>query len=67
MTLKAVRHIEFQENSVREGVQDKSISVSHVANKDNMNNIFTKEMRNVAHFCRLYDSFMPHLTTCHPR
>ena len=61
MTLKAVRHIELRENSVREWVQDKSISVSHVAGKDNVSDIFTKEMRDVAHFCRLRDSFMSRL------
>ena len=58
MTLKAICHIELKEKSVREWVQDKSIKVLHVAGKDNVSNIFTKEMRNVAHFCRLRDSFM---------
>ena len=61
MTLKAVRHIELRENSVREWVQDKSIKVSHVAGIDNVSDIFTKEMRDVSHFCRLRDSFMSRL------
>ena len=61
MTLKAMRHIELRENSVREWVQDKSIKVSHVAGIDNVSDIFTKKMRNVSHFCRLRDSFMSRL------
>ena len=56
MALKAIRHIELREKSVREGVQDKSIKVLHVAVKDSVSNIFPKEMRDVAHFCRLGDS-----------
>ena len=58
MTLKATHHIELRENSVREWVQDKSLKVLHVAGKDNVSDIFTKEMRDVAHFCRLCDAFM---------
>ena len=58
MTLKAMRHIELRENSVREWVQDKSIKILHVEGKNNVSNIFTKEMRDVAHFCRLRDSLM---------
>ena len=62
MTLKALRHIELRENSVREWVQDKSIKVLHVAGKDNVSDIFTNEMRDMAYFCRLRDSFMCRLT-----
>ena len=40
---------------------DKSIKVSHVAGIDNVSDIFTKEMRDVSHFCRLRDSFMSRL------
>ena len=58
MTLKAMRHIELRENSVREWVQDKSIKILHVEGKNNVSDIFTKEMRDVTHFCRLRDSFM---------
>ena len=58
MTLKALRRIELREISVREWVQDKSIKVLHVAGIDNVSGIFTKEMRDVAHFCRMRDSFM---------
>ena len=58
MLLKAVRHIQLRENLMREWVQDKSIKVSHVAGKDNVSDIFSKEMRDMAHFCRLRDPFI---------
>jgi hypothetical protein len=56
--LKAAWHIELRENSVREWIQDKTISVKHVAGKINPAVIFTKEMRDGAHSRRLRDSFM---------
>ena len=62
MTLKATRYVELRENSVREWVQDKSLKILHVSGKDNVSDIFTKEMRNVAHFCRFYDAFMCQLS-----
>ena len=53
MTSKAACHIELRENSVRQWVQDKTLSVKDVAGKTNLANIFTKEMRDGAHFRRL--------------
>ena len=44
MTLKAIRHIELTENSVHEWVQDNSIKVLHMAGKDNVSDIFTKNI-----------------------
>ena len=58
VTMKNVRHMELRENSVREMVQDKSVNVLHVAGKCNPSDIFTKEMKDGAHFRRLRDSFM---------
>ena len=58
MTLKAIRHMEFKENSVREWVQDATLTVSHVIGKDNVSDIFTKEIRDASHYCRLRDAFM---------
>jgi hypothetical protein len=55
MTSKAARHIELRNNSVCEWVQDKTLNVKHVAGKVNPADIFTKEMRNGAHFRRLWD------------
>ena len=58
MTTKGNRHIENRENSTREWVADGTITVTHVAGKCNVSDIFTKEMRDAANFRRLHDSFM---------
>ena len=75
MTSKAACHIKLCKNSVREWVQDGTIEVEHVSGKINPADIFTKEMRDSAHFCRLRNSFMSRLsdfyelihTCCSPR
>ncbi len=53
MTSKAAYRIELRENSVREWVQNKTINVRHVSGKINLADIFTKEMRDGAHFRHL--------------
>jgi hypothetical protein len=58
MTSKAAHHIELRENSIREWVQDKTLNLLHVAGKVNPADIFTKEMKDSAHFHHLRDSFM---------
>jgi len=62
MTSKAARNIELHKNSVQEWVQNKTINVQHVSGKINPADIFTKEMRDGAHFRRLQDSFMSRLS-----
>ena len=44
MTSKAARHIEFQENSVCEWIQDNTPNVLHVSGKTNTADIFIQEM-----------------------
>ena len=56
MTAKQVCHLELCEKSVWEWIQDKTVSVVHVAGKINPADIFTKEMKDETHFCHLYDS-----------
>jgi hypothetical protein len=58
MTSKGNRHIELKENSVREWVEDGTLTVTHVPGKYNPSDIFTKEMHDGANFWRLCDSFM---------
>jgi hypothetical protein len=58
MTTKQIRHMEMRENAVREWVQDSYLQVLHVPGRINPADIFTKEMRDGAHFRRLRDSFM---------
>ena len=62
MTSKAARHIELRENSVREWIQSKLLSVKHVSGKLNPSDIVTKGMRDGMHFRRLWDSFLSHLS-----
>jgi hypothetical protein len=50
MTTKQIRHMEMRENAVREWVQDASLKVLHVPGRINPADIFTKEMRDGAHF-----------------
>jgi len=61
MTSKAAHHIELRENSVREWIQSKLLSVKHVSGKLNPSDIFPKEMQDGTHFWRLRDSFMSRL------
>jgi hypothetical protein len=58
MTSKKIRHMELRENSVREWVENRTLNVLHVSGCVNPADIFTKEMRDGAHFRRLRDSFM---------
>jgi len=62
MTSKKIRHMELRENSVREWVENKTLNVLHVSGRINPADIFTKEMRDGAHFRRLQDSFMCRLS-----
>ena len=58
LTTKGVRHIELQENQVREWIHCKTLQVLCVAGRCNPSNIFTKEMEDGSHFRRLRNSFM---------
>ena len=57
-TTKGLRHIQMRENRVRENVVTKFVSILHVEGKKNIADIFTKEMKDVAHFVALRDLFM---------
>jgi hypothetical protein len=58
MTSKKIWHMELQENLVCEWVKDGILNVLHIKGRVNPADIFTKEMRNGAHFWMLCDSFM---------
>jgi hypothetical protein len=62
MTTKKIRHMGLRKNSVREWVADKTLNILHVSGRVNPADIFTKEMRDRAHFWRLQNSFMCHLS-----
>jgi hypothetical protein len=48
----------MRENRVRENVVSKFVSICHIDGKLNFADIFTKEIRDVAHFVELRDLFM---------
>jgi hypothetical protein len=59
-TSKGLCHIQMRENHVHENIASKFVSVCHVDGKINLADIFTKEMKDVAHFVELRDLFMRH-------
>ena len=62
MTSKKIWHMELQENVVCEWVHNGILNAYHVKGRVNPADIFTKEMRDGAHFRRLRDSFMCRLS-----
>ncbi len=58
MTKKEICHMEMRKKVVCECVQDNLHKVVHISGRLSPADIFTKEMRNRAHFQCLYDSFM---------
>lgn len=52
-TSKGLRHIQIRENAIRESIQNKHVSISHVEGKINPADIFTKEDRDTNHFLQL--------------
>jgi hypothetical protein len=62
MTSKKIQHMELCKNTVREWVRDGTITACHVKGRVNPADIFLKEIRDGAHFWRLRDSFMCHLS-----
>jgi hypothetical protein len=63
MTMKQIRHMEMRENVLHEWVQDSYLQILYIPGRANPVDIFTKEMRDGAHFWRLQDSFMRHCPT----
>ena len=57
-TSKGLRHVNVRHCAVRDSIRLKEIAIFHVSGKVNPSDIFTKEMRDTAHFCTLRDSFM---------
>ncbi|KAL7527712.1 hypothetical protein ACHAWF_002281 [Thalassiosira exigua] len=58
MTMKCTHHMEDEEISHREWVEEGSLEVCHVRGCINPVDIYTKEMKDGAHFLCLRDSFL---------
>lgn len=57
-TTKGLRHIQMRENMVRENVTNNFIQIKHIGGKQNLADLFTKEMKDTAHFVELRDLMM---------
>jgi hypothetical protein len=49
----------MRENRVQENIQSNFVNICHVNGKTNLADIFTKEMRDTAHFVELWDLMLP--------
>ena len=53
ITNEGNKNINLRENKVREAQADEKIFVTHIPGVINSSNIFTKEMKDAAHYCQL--------------
>ena len=52
-TTKGLRHITVRENAIRESVDNKFVTIRHIGSKQNLADIFTKEMKDISLFLTL--------------
>jgi hypothetical protein len=57
-TTTGMKHLNLRETAIRESVHNGEINIHHIEGKRNCADIFTKELKDATHFCRLRDSFM---------
>jgi len=57
-TSKGLHHIQMKENHVQENVASQFVRICHVEGKTNLADLFTKEMRDTAHFVCLRDTML---------
>jgi hypothetical protein len=55
---KKMRHVNIREIAVRDSIRLKEISIHHIPGDINNADLFTKEMKHVAHFLAFHDSIM---------
>jgi hypothetical protein len=53
LTTKGLRHIQIQENAIRESVENNFIIVKHIEGKINLADMFTKEDKDAKHFLEI--------------
>jgi len=54
-TTEGLKHIQMREHRVRENIQNHFVSIDHIDGKINLADIFTKDMKDTAHFVELRD------------
>jgi hypothetical protein len=57
-TTKGLCRIQMRENHVRENVENHFVTIQHIVGKVNLADLFTKEMKDTAHFVELRDLMM---------
>jgi hypothetical protein len=57
-TTKGLCHIQMRENLVRENVENSFVSIQHIGGKQNLADLFTKEMKDFMHFIELRNLMM---------
>ena len=62
-TSKGLRHIQIRENAVREAVQSKTISLTHIAGDINVSDILTKEDKDTQHYLTLRNLLLKKVPT----
>jgi hypothetical protein len=58
LTNKGTKHLNLHETAIRENMQNKTVKITHIPGKINASNLFTKELKDDAHFHRCRDTFM---------
>ena len=58
LTKKGMKKISLRENHIRECIHLKEIEILHIAGKLNVSDVFTKQLRDGAHFQALHIAFM---------
>ena len=58
ITTKGLCHIQIRDNAIREAVQNKFVSVQHIAGAVNLADLFTKEQKDPQHFMLLRNIIM---------
>ena len=58
LTTKGIKHLNLNENMIREVVQEGVATIRHIPGLINSSGLFTKEIKCCAHFRRLRDSMM---------
>jgi hypothetical protein len=58
LTNKGTKHLNLHETAIRENVQNKTVKITHIPGKINASDLFTKELKDDAHFRRCRDTFM---------
>eukprot|EP00804_Cyclotella_cryptica_P009045 CCRYP_003142-RA/>CCRYP_003142-RA protein AED:0.35 eAED:0.14 QI:0/0/0/1/1/1/2/0/1801 len=58
MTSKGTKHLNLHENCVREAHHSKIVNITHIPGVINTSDLFTKELKDAAHFHRCRDSMM---------